>query len=109
MSDDNTQGCAWRIVAGFAANILGLLCVIWPVLPQQWGVWEFVGYLFSASKDPGMGIQWMFFWLMTVPLGAGIAAGGTYVANGSRAAAAVSAIVVGFGGVQLMWWIAGVR
>jgi hypothetical protein len=98
-----------RLVAGFAANIIGLLCVIWPTLPQQWGVWEFVGYLFNASKDPSMGIQYMFFWLMTVPLGAGIAAAGTYFANGSRAAAAVSALVVGFGGVQLMWWIAGVR
>lgn len=95
-----------RLVAGFAANIFGLLCVIWPVLPRQWGVGEFVGCLFGASKDPGMGIQYLLFWLITVPLGAGIAASGTYFANGSRGAAAVSALVVGFGGVHFVWHMA---
>jgi hypothetical protein len=95
-----------RLFAGFAANIAGLLCVIWPVLPRQWGVGEFVGYMFHASNDPSMGIQYMFFWMMTVPLGAGIAAAGTYFANGSWAAATVSALAVGFGGVHFVFEMA---
>jgi hypothetical protein len=102
-----SRGSHWpRLVAGFAANIFGLLCVIWPTLPRKWGVGEFVGYMFNASNDPSMGIQYMFYWLMTVPLGAGIAAAGTYFANGSRAAATASALVVGFGGVHLVWQMA---
>lgn len=96
-----------RLVAGLAANLFGLLCVIWPVLPQHWGAFEFVGRLFHASDDPSMGIQFMFFWLMTVPLGAAIAGAGTRFATKSNMAAAVSAVAVGIGGVHIMWWIAG--
>jgi hypothetical protein len=119
MSNDNTNRDAEpslasagshgpRLVAGVAANIAGLLCVIWPVLPQQWGVWEFVGYLFNASKDPSMGIQYMFFWLLTVPFGGLLSYLGTKTATGSGGVAGVVALAVVCGGVQLMWWIAGV-
>jgi len=95
MTDETRGFRRLRLFAGFAANIAGLLCVIWPVLPRQWGV-----------GDPSMGIQYMFFWMMTVPLGAGIAAGGTYFANGSWAAATVSALAVGFGGVHFVFEMA---
>jgi uncharacterized membrane protein HdeD (DUF308 family) len=105
-----SRGSRWlRVVVGVAANIIGLLCVIWPTLPQQWGVWEFVGYLFNASKDPSMGIQYMFFWLLTVPFGGLLSYLGTKTATGSGGLAGVVALAVVGGGVQLMWWIAGVR
>lgn len=97
-----------RLVVVAAANFIGLLCVVWPVLPQHLGAWEFVGRLFHASDDPSMGIQFMFFWLMTVPIGAAIAGAGTLFATKSTRAAAISAAAVGIGGIQIMWWIAGV-
>ena len=57
--------------------VTGAVSIAWPFLPQQWGLWEFMGWLFDASDDPSMGIQYMFFWMVTfiyglfaVPLGA---------------------------------------
>jgi hypothetical protein len=106
--DASAGHCVLRIIVGVAANCTGLLCVIWPVLPKHWGAWEFVGRLFVASDDPSRGIQFMFFWLMTVPLGAAIAGAGTRFATKSNSMAAISALGVGLGGVQIMLWIAGV-
>jgi hypothetical protein len=113
MTDANEQsipsrGSRWpRLVAGVAANIAGLLCVIWPVLPKQWGAWELVGRLFGASKDPSMGIQFMFFWLLTVPAGGLLSYLGTKTATGSGGVAGVVALAVVGGGVYAMFWLAG--
>jgi hypothetical protein len=59
----------------------GAIAIAWPFLPQEWGFWEFMGWLFDASDDPSMGIQYMFFWMVTfiyglfaVPLGAAMLA-----------------------------------
>jgi len=43
----------------------GAIAIAWPFLPQRWGLWEFMGWLFDASDDPSMGIQYMFFWMAT--------------------------------------------
>jgi hypothetical protein len=57
--------------------VTGAVSIAWPFLPQEWGLWEFMGWLFDASDDPSMGIQYMLFWMVTfiyglfaVPLGA---------------------------------------
>jgi hypothetical protein len=103
-----SRGSRWpRLVAGVAANIAGLLCVIWPVLPKQCGAWEFVGRLFGASDDPSMGIQYMFFWMMTVPVGGLLAYGGTKTATRSGGLACAVALAVVVGGVYVMFWLAG--
>jgi hypothetical protein len=61
--------------------VTGAVSIAWPFLPQEWGLWEFMGWLFDASDDPSMGIQYMFFWMVTfiyglfaVPLGAAMLA-----------------------------------
>jgi len=101
-------GSRWpRVVFGVAANVTGLACVVWPVLPKSWGAWEFVGRLFVASKDPGMGIQYMFFWLMTVPVGGLLSYGGTKAATGSHLLAAAASMAVVVGGVYAAYWIGG--
>jgi uncharacterized membrane protein HdeD (DUF308 family) len=103
-----SRGSRWpRLVAGVAANIAGLLCVIWPVLPKQLGAWELVGRLFGASKDPSMGIQYMFFWLLTVPFGGLLSYLGTKTATGSGGWASVVAVAVVVGGVYAMFLLAG--
>ena len=113
MKDEHEQsipsrGSRWpRLVAGVAANIAGLLCVIWPVLPKQCGAWELVGRLLGASKDPSMGIQYMFFWLLTVPLGCLLSYLGTKTATGSGGWASVVAVAVVVGGVYAMFLLAG--
>jgi hypothetical protein len=94
------------LIIGIIANIVGLLCVIWPVLPKHWRVGELVGRIFNASKDPSMGIQYMFFWLMTIPIGAGLSSFGVYIANGSERLASISAIAVVFGGVWFVQFMA---
>jgi hypothetical protein len=71
---------ALRIAVGVAANVAGLACVMWPVMPKSWHAQEFVGRLFGASDDPSMGIQYMFFWMMTVPVG-GLSAYGRIYAD----------------------------
>ncbi len=101
-------GSHWlRVAFGVAANVAGLACVVWPVLPKKWGAWQFVGRIFGASDDPSMGIQFMFFWLMTVPVGGLMAYGGTKAATRSNGLASVAALVVVVGGVYSMFWIAG--
>ena len=100
---------ALRVVVGVAANVAGLACVMWPVMPKSWGAQEFVGRLFGASDDPSMGIQYMFFWLMTVPLGGLLLYGGTKAATRSSGLACVVALVVVVGGVYAMFWIADHR
>lgn len=96
---------ALRIFILLAANAAGLLCVVWPVLPKGWGVQQFVGRVFGASDDPSMGIQYMFFWLMTVPLGAAISFGGTKFATKSSVVATLVAALLVFGSVKVMFWI----
>jgi hypothetical protein len=61
--------------------VTGAISIAWPFLPQEWGLWEFMGWLFDASDDPSMGIQYMFFWIVTflyglfaVPLGSSMLA-----------------------------------
>jgi hypothetical protein len=61
--------------------VTGAISIAWPFLPQEWGLWEFMGWVFDASDDPSMGIQYMFFWMVTflyglfaVPLGAAMLA-----------------------------------
>jgi len=61
--------------------VTGAVSIAWPFLPQEWGLWQFIGWLFSASDDPSMGIQYMFFWMATflygliaVPVGAALLA-----------------------------------
>lgn len=103
-------GSHWlRVAFGVAANVAGLACVMWPVMPKSWGAWEFVGRLFGASKDPSMGIQFMFFWLMTVPAGGLVAYGGTKTATRSNRLAAAASLLVVVGGVYVMFWIADQR
>jgi hypothetical protein len=62
-----------------ALVVTGAISIAWPFLPKEWGLWEFMGWLFDASDSPSMGIQYMFFWLATflyglfaVPLGSGL-------------------------------------
>jgi hypothetical protein len=99
---------AWpRLVVGLSANIAGLLCVIWPVLPKQWGAWELVGRLFGASKDPGMGIQYMFIWLATIPLGWLLSYLGTKTATGSGGLACMVALALVGGAVYAMVLLVG--
>jgi len=103
-----SAGSRWpRLVAGVAANIAGLLCVIWPVLPKQWGAWELVGRLFGASKDPSMGIQYMFFWLLTVPFGWLLCYLGAKTATGSGGLACMVAMAVVGGAVYAMVALSG--
>jgi len=45
--------------------VTGAIAIAWPFLPLGWGLWEFMGWLFDASDDPSMGIQYMFFWMVT--------------------------------------------
>jgi hypothetical protein len=59
----------------------GAIAIAWPFLPQEWGLWELMGWLFDASDDPSMGIQYMFFWMATflyglfaVPIGSAMLA-----------------------------------
>jgi hypothetical protein len=105
----NEMSAASRLVACFAANIAGLLCVIWPVLPKQWGAWELVGRLFGASKDPGMGIQYMFIWLATIPLGWLLSYLGTKTATGSGGLACMVALALVGGAVYAMVLLEGNR
>ncbi len=63
----------------FMLVVTGGISIAWPFLPQEWGLWGFIGWLFDASDSPSMGIQYMFFWMVTflyglfaVPLGAGM-------------------------------------
>ena len=98
---------ALRIAVGVAANVAGLACVMWPVMPKSWHAQEFVGRLFGASQDPSMGIQYMFFWMLTVPLGGLLSYLGTKTATGSGGWASVVAAVVVGGGVYAMSWLAG--
>ena len=120
MSDDNKQdmaepspasdGSHWlRIAFGVAANVVGLACVMWPVMPKSWHAQEFVGRLFGASDDPSMGIQYMFFWVLTVPLGGLLSYGGTKTVTRSGGMACVVALTVVVGGVYAMFWIADHR
>ena len=103
-----SHGSHWlRIAFGVAANVSGLACVVWPVMPKSWHAQEFVGRLFGASDDPSMGIQYMFFWMMTVPVGGLLAYGGTKTATRSSGWACVVALVVVVGGVYVMFWLAG--
>jgi hypothetical protein len=44
---------------------IGAIAMSWPLLPQEWGLWKFMGWLFNASDSPSMGIQYMFFWMAT--------------------------------------------
>ena len=105
-----SAGSRWlRIAFGVAANVAGLVCVVWPVMPKSWHAQEFVGRLFGASQDPSMGIQFMFFWLLTGPLGGLLAYGGTKTATRSSGLARVVALVVVVGGVYVMFWIADHR
>ena len=97
---------ALRVVVGVAANVAGLACVMWPVMPKSWHAQEFVGRLFGASQDPSMGIQYMFFWLMTVPVGGLLAYGGTKTATRSGGLALAVALAVVVGGAYVMFWIA---
>lgn len=103
MTDANEQsnpstGSRWlRVAFGVSANVAGLVCVVWPVMPKSWGAWDLVGRLFGASQDPSMGIQYMFFWLVTVPLGGAIAGAGTRAASGDNA----MAVRAGFGVVAI--------
>ena len=105
----NEMSAASRLVACFAANIAGLLCVIWPVLPKQWGAWELVGRLFGASKDPGMGVQFMFIWLATLPLGWLLSYLGTKTATGSGGLACMVALALVGGAVYAMVLLEGNR
>lgn len=98
-----------RIAFGVAANVAGLACVVWPVFPKSWGALEFVGRLFGASQDPSMGIQYMFFWLLTVPVGGLLSYGGTKTATRSNRLAAAASLLVVVGGVYAMFWIANQR
>ena len=98
---------ALRIAFGVAANVAGLACVMWPVMPKSWHAQEFVGRLFGASDDPSMGIQFMFIWLMTVPFGGLLSYGGTKTATGSDDLACAVALAVVVGGVYVMFWLAG--
>ena len=43
----------------------GVIAMSWPFLPQKWGLWKFMGWLFNASDSPSMGIQYLFFWMAT--------------------------------------------
>lgn len=102
-------GSSWlRVAFGVAANVAGLACVVWPVLPKSWGAWEFVGRLFGASKDPSMGIQFMFFWMLTVPAGGLLSYLGTKTATGSGGLAGIIATAMVVGSVYTMFWLAGV-
>ena len=98
-----------RIAFGVAANVAGLACVMWPVMPESWHAQEFVGRLFGASNDPSMGIQYMFFWLVTVPVGGCLSYGGTKTATGSHSLAAAASLLVVSGGVYAAFWIGGHR
>ena len=115
MTDDNRDpaaslGSHWlRIAFGVAANVAGLACVMWPVMPKSWHAQEFVGRLFGASKDPSMGIQFMFFWMLTVPAGGLLSYLGTKTATRSSGLACVVALVIVVGGVYAMFWIADHR
>jgi hypothetical protein len=80
---------------------------MWPVMPKSWHAQEFVGRLFGASQDPSMGIQYMFFWMMTVPVGGLLAYGGTKTATRSGDLACAVALAVVVGGVYVMSWLAG--
>jgi hypothetical protein len=103
-----TIGSHWlRITFGVAANVVGLACVMWPVMPKSWHAQEFVGRLFGASQDPSMGIQFMFFWLLTVPLGGAIAGAGTRAASGDDAMAARAGFSVVVVGVYAVYCTAG--
>jgi len=64
-----------------ALVVTGAISIAWPLLPHEWGLWEFMGWLFDASDSPSMGIQYMFFWMVTflyglfaVPLGSAMLA-----------------------------------
>lgn len=103
-------GYHWlRVAFGVAANMVGLACVVWPVLPKSWGAWKFVGRIFHASDDTSMGIQYMFFWMMTVPVGGLLSYGGTKTATRSNRLAAAASLLVVVGGVYAMFWIGGQR
>ncbi len=109
MSEVDKMSAASRLVAGLSANIAGLLCVIWPALPRHWGAWELVGRLFGASKDPGMGIQYMFIWLLTIPLGWLLSYLGTKTATGSGGLACMVALALVGGAVYAMVLLEGNR
>jgi len=55
-----------KLIIAIVLILTGVLSVFWPLMPKGWKMLEFVGWIFGASKDPSMGIQYMFFWMITL-------------------------------------------
>lgn len=87
-------------------NIAAIACVLWPIMPKSWRAQELIDWIFQASKDPSMGIQYMFYWLYTVILGGVLSYGGTIIATKSSNWAIVSSMLLVFGGVYIMYLVA---
>jgi len=57
---------ALELIASAALILTGMFSIFWPLMPKDWKAWEIIGWIFKASTDRSMGIQYMFFWMITL-------------------------------------------